>query len=107
MSLDGPFEAALRSGDPFLQLRSLAERLLAEGQTQEAVLMRFESVRQHLREAGREVDEDALSDIMDCLVGWCALHARLSPGPMASGAAAGPDHHDPSPHRGPPKNSRE
>ena len=71
--LDESFEQALRSADPFLQLRSLAEQVFAEGQSQEVVLACFESAREHLRETSREADEDTLTDVMDCLVGWCGV----------------------------------
>lgn len=89
MKLEDTFEQALASADSFAQLRSLAERLLAEGHSREDVLERFEAVRRQLREAGREAEEDALTDVMDCLVGWCGPHAKLGPGETANGTAPG------------------
>jgi hypothetical protein len=52
---------------------------LEEGKDQPAVLAAFEQARQALRGAGRERDEDAVMDVMDCLVGWCGPHMRLPP----------------------------
>jgi hypothetical protein len=101
MKLEESFEQALRSPDPFVQLRSLAVQLFAEGQSQEAVVARFESARQQLREAGREAKEDTLMDVMDCLVGWCGPHARLGPAPQeTNGSAPGCKQEDPLHNRG-------
>lgn len=79
MRIDGAIEEALRSGNPHQQLRSLVQRLFAQGQDTDSVLTLFETARAQLREADREVDEDALMDVMDCLVGWCGPAAQLSP----------------------------
>jgi hypothetical protein len=70
-------EQALHSPEPVNELRALALRLFAEGQTKEAVVASFEAVRQRLREEQREADEDAVMDVMDFLVGWCAPHVKL------------------------------
>ena len=83
MKIHDSIEQALRSGDPYQQLRSLVQRLFAQGQDTDSVLALFETARQKLREAGREADEDAVMDLMDCLVGWCGPNARLSPAATA------------------------
>jgi hypothetical protein len=77
MPIDDRFERALRSEDPIPRLRSLAASILEEGEDPAAVLERFNAVREHLREADREADEDAVMDVMDFLVGWCSPHMRL------------------------------
>src|SRR5262245_23172202 len=81
VSIDDSINQALRSSDPYRQLRSLVESLFAKGQSTDTVLTLFETTRRQLREAGRQSDEDVLMDVMDCLVGWCGPDARLSPDP--------------------------
>ncbi len=78
--LDQEIEAALRSARPVEQLREFAFGKLRQGHEQQDVLAEFEQARQHLREAGREQDEDAVMDVMDMLVGWCSPHVKLSSG---------------------------
>jgi hypothetical protein len=70
-------EQALRSADPVGELRSLAERLIAQGHNKAAILALFEQARQRLREGDREADEDAVMDVMDFLTGWCSPHMKL------------------------------
>jgi hypothetical protein len=72
MPIENCFEEALRSPDPVNSVRSVALRLLAEGQDQEDVIARFENARAQLREANRDAEEDIIMDVMDCLVGWCS-----------------------------------
>ena len=77
MTFEEKLEAALRSPEPFLQLRALAADYLQQGESREAVLDRFERVQTPLRAAGREADEDVVLEVMDCLVGWCSPHMKL------------------------------
>ena len=77
MLIDECFERALRSPDRVGQLRSLALHLSAQGQDRAAIIQRFEETRQQLRQCGREADEDALMDALDCLVGWCRPEMKL------------------------------
>ena len=79
MALDTALERALRSPDPVNELRSFVNRLFSQGQDKEAVLGLFEKARQELRRANREADEDAVTDVMDFLLGWCSPHVKLSP----------------------------
>ena len=97
MAFDQAFEDALRSPDPVNELRSFVTRRFSKGDDKETVLGLFEKARQELRQAGRETDEDAVTDVMDFLLGWCSPHMKLTPdekparnsnGPTASGAAA-------------------
>ena len=77
MPIDECFERAFRSSDPMGQLRSLALNLSAQGQDRETIIERFEETRKELRQANREIDEDALMDVLDCLVGWCSPSMKL------------------------------
>ncbi len=79
MTIDASIEQALRSSEPYQQLRSLVEQLFVKGESRDSVLAVLESARQSLRDEGREEDEDVLLDVMDCVVGWCGPHAALSP----------------------------
>ncbi len=72
-------EEALRTSETVHNLRRLAENLLADGQERAAILKLFENARQHLRQSGRESDEDAVMGAMDFLVGWCSPHMKLPP----------------------------
>ncbi len=62
------------------ELRSFAKRRFSSGDDKEAVLGLFEKARQELRQAGRGADEDAVTDVMDFLLGWCSPHMKLTPG---------------------------
>ena len=71
-------DGALRSADPFGQLRELLRGLLAAGHDREALYAEMQRyVVDELRVVGRDEDEDVVLDVMDCLVGWCASHMRL------------------------------
>jgi hypothetical protein len=83
--MDHRIERALRSTEPVNELRALVLSLMAEGQSQHAILQLFEGVRQELRQADREANVDAVTDVMDLLVGWCSPHMKLPPEQAASG----------------------
>jgi hypothetical protein len=77
--IDQGIEQALTSSEPVTEPRNWVQHLLAEGQTREAVFELLERARQQLQQADREIDEDAVMDAMDFLVGWCSPHMKLSP----------------------------
>ena len=77
MAVDVRFEKALHASDPVGELRRLAQQLLDQGSKLSVVRDQFEQVRQELREAAREEDEDAVMDVLDFLTGWCSPHVRL------------------------------
>lgn len=79
MAVDMRFEQALHSPDRVGALRRLAQSLLDEGNPPAALRAQFEQVRQELRNAAREEDEDAVMDVMDFLIGWCSPHMKLTP----------------------------
>ena len=79
MPIPATVEHALKSSQAYDELRAIAVALFAEGNTEQAVYELFEAVRADLRLAGREVDEEVVMDVMDCLVGWCSPHQELTP----------------------------
>ncbi len=81
MAIDARFEEALRSGDRVGALRKLAQRLLDEGSEPLVLRAQFEQVRQELRKAAREDDEDPVMDVLDFLTGWCSPHMKLQDKP--------------------------
>jgi hypothetical protein len=70
---------ALKSSEQVNDLRNLVPRLLAHGQSREAVLELFEQGRRELRQANQETEEDALMDVMGLLLDGCSPHMRLPP----------------------------
>jgi hypothetical protein len=72
-------ERCLRSSNPVLDLRALLEQFLSQGADQAELLQKLENARQQLRQANRETDEEAVTDVMDFLVGWCSPHMRMAP----------------------------
>jgi hypothetical protein len=89
MTISEQFELAFRSAKPYEALRAVAEALLAEGRPEKAVYDLFEAVRAQLRLESRETEEDLVMEVMDCLVGWCAPHQKLTSTP-ADGSRNGP-----------------
>jgi hypothetical protein len=83
--MDHRIERALRSTEPVNELRALVLSLRAEGQSQDAILQLFEGARQELRQMNCDADEDAVTDVMDFLVGWCSPHMKLPPEQAAPG----------------------
>jgi hypothetical protein len=81
-------QQALKSSEQVNELRNLVLRLLADGQSREAVLKLFEQSRRELRQANQETEEDALMDEMDLLLDWCSPHVRLPPEQQTSGRRA-------------------
>jgi hypothetical protein len=75
--IEARIEQALRTPTPVHELRNLVERLLADGQSSEAILGLLEQARQQLRQADHESDEETVMDVMDFLVGWCSPHMQL------------------------------
>jgi len=76
MCIDKNFERALHAGEPVRELRALALRLSSQGYDRTALVEKFEAVRQQLRLADREADEDAVMDVLDFLTGWCSPHMQ-------------------------------
>ena len=71
------FEAALNSAEPEQQLIELVEEMKREGLSQVEIYFRFE---ERLRPTLNDADEryyDALTNVMDCIIGFCAMDAAL------------------------------
>ncbi len=79
MKLDDSIDQALRSSEPIRKLREMVQERFAQGADKQAMLALLENVRQELRQAGRDADEDAVMEVMDFLVGWCSPHMKLEP----------------------------
>jgi hypothetical protein len=68
-------------------LRQIATDRLTRGEARDDILALFEQVRQELRLAGRETDEDTVMDAMDFLTGWCSPHMKIqTPAKEGSGS---------------------
>jgi hypothetical protein len=78
MPLDPRIEQALAGPDSLNQLQLLVKKLQSEGLSNDSILQLFEQARQHLREQGRQHDEDVVMELMDFLVGWCSPHMKLA-----------------------------
>lgn len=67
------FEKALPAG--FSALKDLAKQFASEGLSQVAVFHVFDSYRQHLYNAGRDLFEQAvIFRCMENIAGWCSQH---------------------------------
>ncbi len=74
----GQFDEALRSTDPFGQVREVVRGLLAEGHERDALYAELQHyVVEEPRAAGRDDDEDVVFDVMDYLIGRCGPGAAL------------------------------
>jgi len=82
--MEDTFDDALRSADPLGGLRALVREFSAKGQTQAEILGIFETQRARLLIAGRETDQDAVTDVMDFIIGWCSPHSRLFESPACA-----------------------
>ncbi len=73
------FEFALHEPEPGVALRTVVLDLAAEGFAKPDVYARLEKflLDRRRREDHSELDEDALLDVMDALVGWCHPAAQL------------------------------
>jgi hypothetical protein len=68
---------AVTSADPLHALRDIARSMLDEGTPRDDVLAVFDAVRLRLRAEGRDSCEDAVTDVMDFLAGWCSPHMKF------------------------------
>lgn len=81
MTPEDRFTAALRSPEPVKSLRAIVLDLAREGETKAAIyerLLAFVLLRR-AHDDYRDTDEDALTDVMDSLTGWCHPSAELLP----------------------------
>jgi hypothetical protein len=77
MDIHGALLEAVHSRAPLSDLRSLVRDELAADIPRKEVLEQLEALRQELREAGEESQEDVVLDVMDFVTGWASPHMRI------------------------------
>ena len=71
------FRAALESKEARNSLWRAVNQALDAGLPRDQALTQLEELRTELRRSGRGDEEDAVLEVMDCLVGWCSPHTKL------------------------------
>lgn len=71
------FERALADDDPVESLRQVVASAVRAGADRNTTQAQLDSLRAHLRQAGREDDEDTVLDVLDFLTGWSSPHKRI------------------------------
>jgi hypothetical protein len=79
MSSDWPasFEAALGAEEPTPALRAEVVRAREGGMDKDTAMAQLTALREHLRAADREDDEDVVLEVMDFLAGWSSPHMTI------------------------------
>jgi hypothetical protein len=82
MSSTERLQAALKAPDSVRALRNVVFELTAEGCTKREIAALLEKLLLDMREQPdhHDSDEDAVSEVLDGLGGWCQAEARLLPG---------------------------
>jgi hypothetical protein len=71
------YEEALAAPEPTQALREAVVQARTAGVERAAVEQQLRALREHLRRAGREADEDVVLEVMDFLAGWSSPHMRI------------------------------
>jgi hypothetical protein len=72
------FDAALAADQPLLALRdAVATEIHDHGTPREEVTAALEREMLELRAAGRDAEEDVVTDVLDFVVGWSSPHMRI------------------------------
>jgi hypothetical protein len=81
ISMSERLQNVFQSPDPARALRSLVQDLADHGMSRDTIRRLLENNLVHLREGKRPCDraENALSDTLDALSGWCHPMAELLP----------------------------
>jgi hypothetical protein len=81
MTVEERVRSALRSTQPAQALRALVNDLADEGQAKPQIVELIENFlgQQRMQADFRDVDEDALLDVLDALNGWCHPKSELLP----------------------------
>jgi len=81
MTIESRLQAALRSAQPAIALRTLVLDLATEGTTKTKIYDQLEQfmVQQRSQPDFREQDEEILLDLLDVLSGECHPSAQLLP----------------------------
>ena len=79
MTTDWPasFDEALSAPEPTLRLREAVVRAREAGVDRDTVQGQLQALRTHLRDAGRDEDEDVVLEVMDFLAGWSSPHMKI------------------------------
>lgn len=79
MSTDWPatFEEALGADQPTEALRGAVVRARETGTDRDTTMAQLTALREHLRTAGLEDDEDVVLEVMDFLAGWSSPHMTI------------------------------
>ena len=79
MTTDWPpaYEEALAAAEPALALREAVVRAREAGVGRDVVVGPLQALREHLRRAGRDEDEDVVLEVMDFLAGWSSPHTAI------------------------------
>jgi hypothetical protein len=77
MEINDLLENALKSEDPFNQLRSLLRELLNNGYEREKLKLELDIFRKFLLSKEREEDFELINDMLSFLEGWCGPHMVL------------------------------
>jgi hypothetical protein len=70
-------EAAVHSDQPVARLRDAVVMDLDRGANRDEVLAALDAHRRDYKAAGCQREQDAVTEIMERLVGWCAPAARI------------------------------
>jgi secreted trypsin-like serine protease len=72
MAIEEAYEQSLNSARPAEQLYAYVKGLLEQGYERDSILADLEALFVSLQEQGRETEQEAVADVLDCLTNWCA-----------------------------------
>lgn len=70
-------EKALRSDNPFEEIRNLLKTMIAQGYEREKLVQELINFALRLRAENREKDDDLILEMVDFLTGWCSSHMKI------------------------------
>jgi len=70
-------EEALRSDNPFEEVRKLLKIMIAQGYEREKLVQELIDFALKLRAENREQDDDLILEMVDFLTGWCSPHMKM------------------------------
>jgi hypothetical protein len=68
---------AAHSDVPAQRLHGIIKQMLEEGAPRDSVFGALKAAYERLGAEGREDEQDAVAEVLDCFVGYCAAGARL------------------------------
>ena len=72
-----PYERALMSEQPVIELRAVVQQMLAAGRSRESLMAELEQLVHELRRQHRQSDEDVVLDVTDFVTGWSSPHMKV------------------------------